>query len=286
MEGLPMKSPFPGMDPYIEAAGMWPDFHDDLINEIKRALAAALPQRYFVQTGERSYVVLASDNGKEVKPFLPDIGVLSSDAAEASIQGIPQAVAVEGGEEVAGITMHAFIDEHYRENFVEIYEADPEIRLVTCLEVLSPSNKRPGTEGWDQYLRKRNSLLLGQANLVEIDLLRGGRRMPMLEPWPKAPFYILTSRKEFGPPRQVVPAHFNRPLPAVVVPLIPPDPDVQLAMQPMVDAVYQRSRYARRIDYTQRLTPPLSREQKAWLATQLKGSSSPTKPSPRRPRRR
>ncbi len=45
-----MKSPFPGMDPYIEACGLWADFHDDLIAEIKRSLAARLPERYFVQT--------------------------------------------------------------------------------------------------------------------------------------------------------------------------------------------------------------------------------------------
>ena len=34
-----MKSPFPGMDPYIEACGLWGDFHHDLISEIKYALA-------------------------------------------------------------------------------------------------------------------------------------------------------------------------------------------------------------------------------------------------------
>ncbi len=78
------------------------------------------------------------------------------------------------------VLMRAFIEEEHREAFVEIYEATPEQRLVTCIEVLSPSNKRPNTPGWDLYLRKRQSLLLGDTNLVEIDLLRGGRRMPML----------------------------------------------------------------------------------------------------------
>lgn len=38
-----MPSPFPGMDPYIEACGLWGDFHDRLIGELERALAAALP---------------------------------------------------------------------------------------------------------------------------------------------------------------------------------------------------------------------------------------------------
>ncbi|MSU78731.1 MAG: DUF4058 family protein [Gemmataceae bacterium] len=41
---------------------------------------------------------------------------------------------------------------------------------------LSPSNGRSGTEGWDIYLRKRQCLLLGGADLVETDLLRGHER--------------------------------------------------------------------------------------------------------------
>src|SRR3712207_9248145 len=83
--------------------------------------------------------------------------------------------------------MRAFIEEEHREAFVEIYEGTPERRLVTCIEVLSPSNKRPGTPGWDLYLRKRQSLMLGGVHLVEIDLLRGGQRLPMLDPWPDCP---------------------------------------------------------------------------------------------------
>jgi hypothetical protein len=30
-----MRSPFPGMDPYIEASGVWEDFHHNLITEIQ-----------------------------------------------------------------------------------------------------------------------------------------------------------------------------------------------------------------------------------------------------------
>src|SRR5205807_280605 len=74
-EDLLMKSPFPGMDPYIEACGLWEDFHDDLINEMKRALAQAVPDRYLVRTGERSYVVLVESESKRNHPFLPDISI-------------------------------------------------------------------------------------------------------------------------------------------------------------------------------------------------------------------
>src|SRR5947199_5809156 len=70
-----MKSPFPGMDPFIEASGRWEDFHAKFIGEIERTLSPLLPARYAVSLGERSYVVLANPHGKDEKTFLPDVGV-------------------------------------------------------------------------------------------------------------------------------------------------------------------------------------------------------------------
>ncbi len=110
-----MKSPFPGMDPYIEACGLWGDFHSHLIEKIGEKRADLAPEHYLVRTGERSYVVL--------------------------------------------------VDEEHRETFVEIYEATAGQRLMTSIEVLSPSNKRPGTEGWELYQRKRQALLLGKKTI-------------------------------------------------------------------------------------------------------------------------
>jgi len=253
------------MDPYIEDRGFWADFHTKLIGEIERALAPALPDRYFIQTGERAYVVLAGANGKEERPFYPDVGIVAAPQQER-VAGASGGVAVaEPAAEIAAVTMRAFIDEHFRESFVEIYESEPDVRLVTCIEVLSPSNKRRGTEGWEQYLRKRNALLLGSANLVEIDLLRGGQRMPMVEPWPNSPYYLLVGRQSDVPHCRVWPVHFHQALPEIPVPLASPDPDVPLALQPLIESVYERSRYARRIDYAKPLDPPLLPEQAAWL---------------------
>ena len=72
-----MKSPFPGMDPFIEECGLWVDFHTELIGAIERKLAVDLPERYFIQTGERTYVVLAGPDGKQDMPFYPDVAVES-----------------------------------------------------------------------------------------------------------------------------------------------------------------------------------------------------------------
>jgi hypothetical protein len=267
-----MKSPFPGMDPYIEQCGLWGDFHQRLITMIADALAEAAPQRYLVRAQERSYLVLVESEGKVSHPFLPDVSVTTPEGRKKTTRK-KGATAVAEAEEAEPVTMRAFIEEEHREAFVEIYEDAPDQRLVTCIEVLSPSNKRPGTEGWNLYLRKRQSLLLGDTSLVEIDLLRDGQRLPMLDPWPNTPYTLLVARAKKFQLCKVWPAHFRRPLPRIPVPLAKPDPDLSLDLQPLLDAIYQRSRYERSIDYTRPLNPPLAPEDNAWLQQQLRARS-------------
>jgi hypothetical protein len=268
-EELLMRSPFPGMDPYIEACGLWGDFHLGLISEIQRALAQAAPERYLVRAGERSYVVLVEEDGKNSHPFVPDVSVTTERRKNSTRKKGGTAVA-EPDFKAEPVLMRAFIEEEHREAFVEIYEATPEQRLVTCIEVLSPSNKRPHTPGWDVYLRKRQSLLLGDTNLVEIDLLRGGRRMPMLDPWPDSPYTILVARAKKYDRCRVWPIYSRIPAPSVPIPLARPDPAIPLDLQPMIDAIYRRSRYERSIDYRKPPDPPLDAAETLWLKKQLR----------------
>jgi hypothetical protein len=254
------------MDPFIEACDLWADFHFELIHAIKDQLAAALPAGYAGRTGKRCYSVLELGNGPDAGPVRPD--------------AIVSSVAVG---EVEPVNLRAFIEQEHREPYLDVFALQPERQLVTRIEVLSPSNKQRRSKGWKKYLRKRQALLLGKANMVEIDLLRGGDRMPMFDPWPTSPYTLLVAREERAPYCRVWPAFFDRPLPAIPVPLSRPDPDVPLELQPLVDAIYERSRYREDIDYVQPLTPPLSGEQAAWLAQQLRGDDAGTKPP--RPRR-
>jgi len=263
---LLMPSPFPGMDPFIEVCGLWEDFHPKLIGEIERALAAVVPDRYFVGLGTRSYIVVAGSEGKESHPFLPDVGVASA-AGESAAK---ETAGAETTTESQAVGMQAFVAEPFRETFIEILEDDPKRRLVTAIEVLSPSNKRRRSKGRKLYLRKRQALLLGAANLVEIDLLRGGQHMPMMTPWPDSPYRLLVSRQEHAPYCTVWPAHFQRPLPIIPVPLASPDKAIQLDLQPLVNAVYARARYANHLDYSRPLQPALTENESAWLAEQLR----------------
>jgi hypothetical protein len=271
-----MKSPFPGMDPYVEDCGLWEDFHHHLIDKIYERLADTVPPRYLVRTGERSYLVLVESEGKTSHPFLPDVSVTTPASPKRGRKKGAGAAVAESDAETEPVVMRAFIEEEHREAFVEIYEADPEKRLVTSIEVLSPSNKRTGTPGWDLYLRKRQSLLLGGVNLVEIDLLRGGQRMPMLDPWPASPYTLLVARARKTQLCQVWRGYFQRRLPPIPVPLAKPDPPIVLDLQPLIDGIYQRSRYAQSIDYKKPLTPPLGAKETAWLEQQLRARQTET----------
>ena len=125
-----------------------------------------------------------------------------------------------------------------------------------------------------QYLRKRLTLLQGQANLVEIDLLRGGGRMPMVDQCPENPYYLMVARKTKPFRCDVWASHFREALPEIPVPLRSPDRDVPLALQPLVDAVQARSRYDQDIDYRQPLRPAVVGDDVAWLKKHLRSLKS------------
>lgn len=82
-----MKSPFPGMDPYIEECGLFEDLQQALIDEMARALAKSVPSRYIVRRGERPYVALSEAKGVRPRGVHPDVSVVApSDSPAARLQ--------------------------------------------------------------------------------------------------------------------------------------------------------------------------------------------------------
>jgi hypothetical protein len=106
--------------------------------------------------------------------------------------------------------------------------------------------------------------------LIEIDLLREGRRPPLERPVPVAPYYVVLSRAKRRPYVDVWPIQLCEKLPAIPVPLVEPDPDVALDLGAVVAAVYGRGGYATLIDYSQPPPPPLSAAESAWLDEQMR----------------
>jgi hypothetical protein len=257
-----MKSPFPGMDPFIEARGLWADFHDNLIVEIQRALNEHLPAGYEALLGERTYIdVVDPESGSTTEFFVkPDVRV------DGPMEGGKLGAALKETADVAtSVLMHPEVAVSEREPFIEVRHLDSDDRVVTCIEVLSPTNKRPGSAGWGEYEQKRQMMFQGAANFVEIDLLRGGRRRQMREPWPKSPYYLLVMRQQQSPECRVWPAFSITPLPPIPIPLLAGDPDLQLDIQAAIIGVLAKTRYERRLRYHDSLKPPLNEAEQAFL---------------------
>lgn len=138
-----MQSPFPGMDPFIEACGLWSDFHGHLVEKIYDTVGPALPAGYLARTGERSYVMLVEAEGKTEHSALPAV-TRTGPAGRRTGTGRP-GTTVTGGVEAESVELRAFIEQEYKEKFIDIFELKPKRRLVTSIEVLSPSNKKRRT---------------------------------------------------------------------------------------------------------------------------------------------
>jgi hypothetical protein len=144
----------------------------------------------------------------------------------------------------------------------------PERSLVAVLELLSPANKE--NRGRREYLAKRQTLLQQKVHLVELDLLRGGRRMPLSEPLPEGDYYYLVSRGDRRPNCEVYSWTLRDPLPTLPVPLRAPDADCRVDLAAVFTAVYQRGRYQRSLDYTAPPPVAVDEETRAWMRQRLR----------------
>jgi hypothetical protein len=260
-----MPSPFPGMDPYIEQSSIWVDFHNGLADEIRAHLNAHIRPAYFARlTPYVTYEVIEVAQSK-IYNIRPGVEVMQRRELPTSGGG----VAVLEHDEVTAVENIVMLNDEVELLSVEIRRAGNE-ELVTAIEILSPVNKQPGHPAYTDYLRKRRDLHNSDAHLLEIDLLRGGTRPPLLRPVPVTPYYITLSRANQRPLVTVWPIPLHARLPKLPVPLRAPDPDVLLPLNEIVATVYERGGYDAQIDYHQPVPPPpLTAEEAAWVETVL-----------------
>jgi hypothetical protein len=175
----------------------------------------------------------------------------------------------------------AVINERYQRLETEV-EADPErhtwveIRRlpersrVGIVELLSPRNKTGLGRG--EYLTRRTNFLRGLVDLIELDFLLGGRRLPMGGPLPGGDCYAIIARAGRRPDADVYAWSVRQPLPVLPIPLRAPDPDLPLDLAAVYATTYERGRYARRLDYTAPLTVPLAAADRTWAEGQARAA--------------
>jgi hypothetical protein len=166
------------------------------------------------------------------------------------------------------------------QGFLEIIETRPERRVITVIEVLSPSNKYAGP-GREQYRQKQQDLAEACISLVEIDLLRAGPHVLQLPlgqypPAYRTPYKVCVHRGSSAK-AGIYRLPLREKLPTIRVPLRPTDADVPLDLQALIEQVYRHGRYDD-IDYTVPPVPPLDPDDAAWADELLRAAGK--RPAP------
>jgi hypothetical protein len=257
------------MDPYLEDPAVWPDFHNRFIALLSEAMNAVLPAPLFASIGSRVYV---EETERRVEPDTDILNPNGSANGSARV-GSGGGAAVADALQARPVIVHVPREE-ITEWFAEIHAAPGGERLVTTIELLSPTNKRPGSTGRQKYREKQAEMLGAPVSLVEIDLLRDGQHttaVPLADARRQAgPFDYHVCARRFPKPSdyEVYPIGLQNPLPAVAIPLLPNQPDVTIPLQPLLTRCYDTGQYVRRVRYDRPLPdPPLPADQQAW-ATQ------------------
>jgi hypothetical protein len=258
------------MDPYVELMGDWVGFHNAFIVYCSDLLNEVLPEQYVATLEARIRFEPQADVGTGVERSRRP-GVAISHRGDAVTPPGLSTTASTTVEPVTLVQEDSSADE-VRETFIEIVRVPGE-QLVTVIELLSPSNKTGGGADRAAYLLKRRQLLHEGVNLVEIDLLLEGERLPMLEPLPRGDYFAFVSRAIERRRCDVYAWSIRQPLPSLPIPLLSEDPPVRLDLARVFATNYDRGRYGRLVRYGQALDLPLDDEDRHW-ATDLAAAAT------------
>ena len=261
-----VRSPFPGMDPYLEAH--WLDVQTSLVTYARDRLQSQLGDDLVARAEER---LVVEDPMGEARTIGPDVRVVE-------IQPKSRAVLAEAGVAVADALTFSTESEPQVQRYIEIVDLTSGGRVITVIEFLSPSNKLPG-DGREKYQRKQRECRAAGVNLVEIDLTRAGRRELLVHRWAGARLYDSTYQvsiwRAAWPSRcDLYAIKLDHRLPAIPIPLRREDPEAVLDLQALIDSAYAASRYDRTTDYGRPPSPPLEGDDAAWAERMLKGRGS------------
>ncbi len=258
------RSPFPGMDPYLEAPSVWPDLHDTLMNIFREQLTPSLAPTYYADLHPQIIIEYIEAPLTASAVIMPDVAVLQPPAYGG-------AAVAERVITPAPLQLRALLELPTRLITLKIRERATD-RLVTVIELLSPVNKRPGPKR-EAYLKKRATYLAENLHFLEIDLLRQHPRMPLADPLPPCDYLVILHNMYRHNLCDVWPLSVRDPLPILPVPLLRPDPDVPLDVAQALRTAYERARYDLRVDYTKPPTPPLSPDDAVWAQDILQNVS-------------
>ena len=265
-----MPSPFPGMDPYLEEPGIWPDLRHELISGIRAALNVQLRPKYFARLEDRVYLSDENDPGREF--IIPDVRMVARPAAPPSVPagdggGLAVLTAMATEVDVEPVEVTTLLEDEIHDTYITVIDR-ADRAVVAVIEVLSPTNKAAGSAGRAAYVEKRREVLRSPTHLVEIDLIRGGLPIFARERVPPHDYLVHVSRARSTDGRRrratVWPIPLAKRLPTIPVPLRGTDPDAQVDLQAMLITAYDRGAYEADVDYAGGPAPPLDEPAVGW----------------------
>ncbi|AFZ10043.1 hypothetical protein Osc7112_5835 [Oscillatoria nigro-viridis PCC 7112] len=250
-----MPNPFPGMNPYLESPELWRSVHNRLIVAIADLLTPQLLPKYLVDIEQRIYQLSGED---ALVIGIPDVTIQRSLAPTTETTSN---VAV-AAPPTQSLKVRIPWPVEVKESYLQVIETETK-KVVTVIEVLSPTNKRPG-KGREMYEAKREKVFGSRTHLVEIDLLRSYQPMLVFDNDIEASYRILVSRANQRPLADLY--LFNLPdmIPAFPLPLRAGDEEPIVDLQALLNGVYDRAAYDFRIDYTAAPVPALSESDAVW----------------------
>jgi hypothetical protein len=271
---------FPGMDPYLEDPLLWPGFHSRLVVYLADQLQPQLRPRYIAAVEDRVFLE------ETQRAIIPDVWVRErldfttpDDGGGVAVLEAT-AVATEESESEADeelLISLSELDEH--ESYIEILDRQSGQRIVTVIEVLSPTNKVLG-RGRESYKAKQREVLASTAHLVEIDLLREGEHtvaVPQAAVVQHRTYDYLVSvnrARDLRGDFSTYPRWLRERLPRIRIPLANGDRDVTLNVQAAVAQTYEAGSYRDRLKYGAECVPALRSEDQSWANELIRAALS------------
>jgi Protein of unknown function (DUF4058) len=258
-----MSSPFPGMNPYLEHPDLWSEVHNRLIVAIADEITSHLSQKYRVAIEKRTYKFDSEDS---LLIGIPDVAIFKAKKTDLSTG--KTAVMTLPETENKSVTVTLPLPLEIKEGYLEIREVSTG-KVITVIEVISPTNKRT-KEGRKAYLRKREELLRSDVNLIEIDLIRTGEKMPVVTNIPDTDYRILIVRFHRLPSAQLFAFTVRESIPNFPIPLEQGEEEIILNLQNLLLGIYERARFDLTLDYNENPVPDLLVKDREWMELLLK----------------
>jgi hypothetical protein len=259
------------MDPYLE--DRWRDVHASLAIYIRDTLQEVLPASLRARVEDR--VVLETPEGLFPEDRCPDVRVVEFRPEPARPRLADGAVAAEP-------IILAAETEPLTEPYIEIIDFGSGNKVVTIVEILSPTNKTPGP-GMIAYQRKQREVVDSDTSLVEIDLLRGGQHvlaipLKLIPAEKRTPYMVCVRRAWVKGMAEVYPMPLSQPLAKIKIPLRQSDSDAVLDLQPLLEQCYRRGGYDGTIDYNKNPDLTFNEAEAEWADQVLRKAGLRTKP--------